>query len=541
MKDQFGFLSAVLVTIVIFSGLAIAVSERGPFILHGTTEDINPFLNSFRQEHRPIVEVNFSALYGGNGQFQILHPILDMRNLRYREENPTCSDDDETTAKAPARMSNAFIEQLGEKATLDEYPQKRQVIRKKEALEQFLKREAELPEDFIVMPPFLDDWGNSFASYLERDGPSPYNQKSWVEQHLSFFKISELSNILKKYQIKDLRYLTIAHLTESEIEDVIKADSLVITKDYILLKNRSRFGFSPLSYWVYDLSTFRAELNNTKYDLSPFVAGSVCLQKTGNGCWTYNSMHTMSYLYKYAAAIIVLVGFIVLICLGFYFRHRYAKNKTQQKHRLALQVLSHEFRTPVSAMLLMVEQLSKNHSKFGLADQDLMTRMSGEVFRLQRIIEVSKTYLQTGSHRVHFNCVEIPSINSWIADFAAETKAELQTQLLSKDHGIKADPFWLKFVLSNFVQNAFLHGKSPVCIRLNNLDGKIEISIEDQGTCEFESLNDMTDAFVKSNRSKGMGLGLNIVKSILDEWGVELKFSKFPTSFSLIFSESKGE
>ncbi|MGZ3797507.1 MAG: hypothetical protein ACXVB1_14140, partial [Pseudobdellovibrionaceae bacterium] len=57
--------------------------------------------------------------------------------------------------------------------------------------------------------------------------------------------------------------------------------------------------------------------------------------------------------------------------------------------------------------------------------------------------------------------------------------------------------------------------------------------------CEFRSLREMTDAFVKSNRSKGMGLGLNIVKSILDDWGVEIQFSTVPTSFSLLFSETR--
>jgi len=27
-----------------------------------------------------------------------------------------------------------------------------------------------------------------------------------------------------------------------------------------------------------------------------------------------------------------------------------------------------------------------------------------------------------------------------------------------------ADPFWLKFILSSLVQNAFAHGQEPVCL-----------------------------------------------------------------------------
>jgi hypothetical protein len=485
------------------------------------------------------VEVDFSELYGRNSKFQVLHPILDMRNLKYREENPTCNDDNETSAISSTQISRRFFERLNEKSTENELPHKRQVNRKLEALEQFLNGQAKLPGDFILTPPFIDDLGNSFAYLLTQKGPPPYNEKKWVEEHLSFFKISELGKVLNKYQINDLKYLTISRLAESEIEDLIKADSLVITKDYLFLKNQSRFGFSPLSYWVYDIRDFQAELKNTKYELTPFTPGSVCLQKMGNGCWAYSSNHAMSYLYKYSVAIIALVGLMFLICLIFYFRHLAQKNRVQRKNRLALQVLSHEFRTPVSSMLMMLEQLSKKIQKFEIEDQDLLIRVSTEVFRLQRIIEVSRTYLQTESHRVHFNYVDIPSVNSWISDLALELHPDLLCQVLPNDQSIKADPFWLRFILSNLVQNAFLHGTPPVVIRLNNLNGKIKITVEDQGKCEFSSLSQMTDAFVKGNRSKGMGLGLNIVKFITEDWGVEFEFSKTPTSFSLLFSELK--
>ena len=263
------------------------------------------------------------------------------------------------------------------------------------------------------------------------------------------------------------------------------------------------------------------------------------MQKMGNGCWAYNSRHTMAYLYRYSLAILVLFGLVVLTFLGFYFKRLYEKNKAQQKHRLALQVLSHEFRTPVSALLLMLEKLTSNSSRFSLADQDLITRSSTEIFRLQRIIEVSKTYLQTESHRVHFKYVEIPSINNWICDFAHETNRNVQFQLLPLDQSVETDPFWLKFILSNLVENAFNHGQPPIYIRLARNNNQIKITVEDQGECEFTSLQEMTGAFAKSQRSQGMGLGLNITKFILDDWGTKILFSKSPTAFTLLLNEKR--
>ena len=184
-------------------------------------------------------------------------------------------------------------------------------------------------------------------------------------------------------------------------------------------------------------------------------------------------------------------------------------------------------------MLLIADQLSQNQDQFDLTNQDLITRMSTEVFRLQRIIEVSKTYLQAEGRRIQFKYATIPSINNWISDFAAENGSQIQCELLGVDRPIKADPFWLKFVLSTLVQNAFAHGKEPVRILLRTQDEKLKITVEDQGECEFGCINQMTDAFVKSSGSRGMGLGLNIANFIVNEWGSEIQFSKGPTSFTL--------
>lgn len=111
---------------------------------------------------------------------------------------------------------------------------------------------------------------------------------------------------------------------------------------------------------------------------------------------------------------------------------------------------------------------------------------------------------------------------------------KIQIETLATDRSLHADIFWLRFILSNLVQNAFNHGAEPVFIRLKHQSGTLRITVEDQGKCEFSSLKQMSEPFVKSARSHGMGLGLNIVKFIVAEWGNEFQFSKSPTSFTLI-------
>jgi signal transduction histidine kinase len=159
--------------------------------------------------------------------------------------------------------------------------------------------------------------------------------------------------------------------------------------------------------------------------------------------------------------------------------------------------------------------------------------MSAEIYRMQRIIEVSKTYLQTESHRIQFNNIEIPSINSWMSDFTLDLDNKISCELLQEDHNLVVDPFWLKFILSNLVQNALLHGKPPVVIKLQKNKSHLKILVQDDGQNDFDSIDQMTEAFVKSPRSQGMGLGLNMILFIIHQWGARLQFSKNPTVFTL--------
>jgi hypothetical protein len=265
--------------------------------------------------------------------------------------------------------------------------------KKREALNRYLAEGIKLPPNFIDNPPFIDSRGFSYAYFLSRRDVSPYNQRGWVENHLSLFKVSELNETLSKYHVDDPVYFVISKINEFEMEEIVRGTDIVLTKDFLLIKNQTQFGFSPLSYWVYDNSELQDALKNSENQLVSYQPDILCLQKVGNACWTYSSKQAISYLYRYSLLILAIVGLVVAIFLTLYLKSLFEKSREQKRQRLSLQVLSHEFRTPVSSMLLISEQLSNHLGQMDTRGQDLMTRMSSEVFKLQRIIEVSRTYL----------------------------------------------------------------------------------------------------------------------------------------------------
>jgi len=505
-------------------------------------EKIEEKIKSFLLVQEAVIEINFSELYGRKGQFQVLHPILDRTKWSVLNSKNACNDVTVMNKASHLSFNEGSLESFRSLECSREVNQNSPTDRiKNEILYHFINGDSLLPDNFITMKPLVDRWGKSYAHRLSQSGVFPYNTAEWVTQNLSFFKLSELSEVMELHKITNSPYNYISLLSDLEIVEIIKGAPLVITKNYLYIKNQSRLGFSPLSYWVFDFNDWKKFLKDQKYELSIFKKGSMCLEVVGNSCWTFNSNHAMSYLYQYALVIFILVMGIGLVFLLIYFKYQREKSKEEQKKKLALQVLSHEFRTPVSSMLLMLEQLVPIQKSMNIENQDLMTRLSSEVFRLQRIIEISKNYLQTQGHEIHFNPVLIPSINQWVCEFIESYVEEgIVCEYLITDISIQVDAFWLRFILSSLIQNSFHHGKKPVILRLNSSEKSLVFSIEDQGQCEFKTLAEMTNPFVKRRGSNGMGLGLNIIQFIVDELKAQLSFDSHPTRFNLVIKSSGG-
>jgi hypothetical protein len=546
MRYQQILLSFLLFLFIICGFVSLSFHERNLLSYSGQSREVEKILLDFTQKFKPISVLDLNSMYGTSGKFEVLHPLLELQSKILAQGMKTCRQH-----RGDSESENDF-EDAPEKACSDaQLPFEKEPNRfisefssAQARIKTGLIREARttgrtLPPSVLLIPPFVDEQGNSYALWLVHSDTKPYSEKKWIEQHLSYFTLKELKGILDTYHITDPVYRILSQIDESEIEDLIKGSELVLSREYLFIKNQSRFGFSPLSFLVYRNHDFNEFLRSQEdmFALELDSADILCLQRTGNACWTYSPHHFMNFLYRYSLLILLTIGLVFIFLLVSYMKRVRNQQTEQDKRRLSLQVLSHEFRTPVASMLLKIDQLRENSLRYDQETQDLITRMSTDIFRLQRIIEVSKTYLQAESDRIYFNYVQLPSINDWMSDFVSEftssNQKDLHLQLLAKDRMVKADPFWLKFVLANLVQNAFSHGKAPVAIRLEIMSDCIKLTVEDQGRCEFNSLLQMTDPFVKGNRSKGMGLGLNIIKRVVEEWGSQISYSSEPTTFSL--------
>jgi signal transduction histidine kinase len=114
----------------------------------------------------------------------------------------------------------------------------------------------------------------------------------------------------------------------------------------------------------------------------------------------------------------------------------------------------------------------------------------------------------------------------------------------------EADPDSVRQALLNLVDNAIKYsaGRKHVAVRLAENDGKVEVSVSDQGIgIPAEDREKIFEAFFRSPAAvrhdpKGVGLGLKIVKHIMDAHGGTIDLRSKPgkgTTFTLKFPKRR--
>ncbi|WP_299871225.1 PAS domain S-box protein [uncultured Cocleimonas sp.] len=199
-----------------------------------------------------------------------------------------------------------------------------------------------------------------------------------------------------------------------------------------------------------------------------------------------------------------------------------AENATAAKTRF-LAAASHDLRQPLQALRLYLSALSSKLDQpkaIQLSEKmNLSLDTMGEL--LDALLDIST--LESGSVTADKRDVKLSEIlNKLIADNAplAEEKG-LLFLCEGQDCIIHTDPVLLQRIIENFITNAIRYteaGKITVSGAL--ADGVIRISVKDTGVgIPDEALERIFDEFVQldnavRNRSKGLGLGLSIVKHI---------------------------
>ncbi|MFN3266688.1 MAG: sensor histidine kinase [Deinococcales bacterium] len=187
--------------------------------------------------------------------------------------------------------------------------------------------------------------------------------------------------------------------------------------------------------------------------------------------------------------------------------------------REVMAVLSHEFRTPVAAIKSLLEALVLEPPPETRASFVQMSLL--EVERLVRLVEDLTVGFRPQAERTMPLLESLERVKRLTAEELE--KRQVGLEFCIEDALVRCDPDKLVQVLLNLIENAARHAPNPGLIRVftQRKAAQWRVAVVDQGQ-PLPDYQLIFEAQRRSVQSRGSGMGLYIVKSIVRAWHGEI-------------------
>lgn len=214
--------------------------------------------------------------------------------------------------------------------------------------------------------------------------------------------------------------------------------------------------------------------------------------------------------------------------------------------------VSHEFKTPLAVIYSNAELLQKS-----LAPDDAQQEQAANILDaskrlanlIQNMLKLNKLEKQTirPAAEVYDICAQLCSVAVQFEDAWERKDIEFDADLEDAAY-TQADPGLLELVWTNLLSNAvkFTPQGGSITLRQTRADGKIYVSVTDTGCgMDEKTIKHIYDKFYQgdtSHSTEGNGLGMALVKRILELTGAEMRIESSPgkgSTFTVVLAESK--
>ncbi len=211
--------------------------------------------------------------------------------------------------------------------------------------------------------------------------------------------------------------------------------------------------------------------------------------------------------------------------------------------------ISHEFRTPLSALKASVELLLDGVGAFTTDETlELARSIHFSVTSLQTLVDnlLESVSIEAGRFRIRRRPTDLASLvaeaTAWMKPLLERRNQELITRLPDRLPMLSVDPMRLTQVLVNLLSNASKYGPTdePIELSAEYMDGAIKVSVADHGSgVPLDQRDDIFHRFIrldnKDTAQYGVGLGLSVVKTIVESHGGAVGLDERPGSGSIFW------
>ena len=208
--------------------------------------------------------------------------------------------------------------------------------------------------------------------------------------------------------------------------------------------------------------------------------------------------------------------------------------EAQNKRNKFIMGMSHDLRTPVAIIKGYTEAISDGMINDGEEMEKTISLIDTKTSQLQGMIDTLINFVKLESNNWRENLIEesiVEAINNFAKDAEATCsvfKRYMKKEItFTKDIKVPLDRQLINRAFENLLSNAVRYTKEndTITIRANTDESEknVILQIEDTGCgIEKDDLSNIFELFYRgtnSRREEGMGIGLSVVKSIIDTHG----------------------
>jgi len=205
-----------------------------------------------------------------------------------------------------------------------------------------------------------------------------------------------------------------------------------------------------------------------------------------------------------------------------------------------IHIISHQLKTPITNIAFILDFLSSEKEKITpQTEKEYLTMLKENNERMKTLVKniLTVAKIEAGVLEIKKEKVDLKEIvKERLKDyqlFSQSLNINIEAEIPEKEIKVEADPFWLKEVINNLLDNALKFSRGKVKVSLSENDKKIIFEVKDDGPgipkdeqkYIFQKFFQVKDG--SSHALTGSGLGLYLSKKLINLMGGEIGFSSY--------------
>jgi two-component system sensor histidine kinase KdpD len=206
--------------------------------------------------------------------------------------------------------------------------------------------------------------------------------------------------------------------------------------------------------------------------------------------------------------------------------------RTEETRTALLSAVSHDLRTPLAVITGAATTLRDDGERLpAAARRDLSSQIVEDASRLERVLGnlLQLTRVESGLEPTR----ELIPVEELIGGALTRMEATLGTWKVDLDVPpdlvVSVDPVLFEQVLINLIDNAVKHGAPPLELHASREGDRVVLDVIDHGTGVPPEMGAaLFDKFVRASSAPGAGLGLAVVRAIVEAHGGRVQVDNVP-------------